>query len=319
MSQSKMTNTVRKILLNTGPLDEVPTQGLFIDIAQCLSILNRKSYRQGYNYAISNIKFYSNTGTSIQVKILPNHWTMDNSTTKMFELWKDQRAEVLKESPSLKAVWSDCKFHMNTDHVTVGAGANLTPLAPDGSPYLLGEWAMSEITTPVDGGATGAAHQSFMHVVGDNIPAGVFQPGVTTSVSAIEQYADSRAKVQSPDPVPPGGGVFRDTVYNITSSHDEMAADILNDVVFQNDTPPYDRDNYPGGALQPYLELGDIAILNNYGDAASFSTYNTGPMVPALGLINLGFGIPEDPTQTVSIEIDLVPGKYKGVLAERGL
>lgn len=319
MSQSKMTNTVRKILLNTGPLSEIPSGGKFIDIAQCLSILNRKSYRQGMNYAISNIKFYSNTGTSIQVKILPNHWCMDNSTTKMFELWKEQRALVLKESPSLKAKWSDFKIFMNTDHAAAGVGGNLTPLAPDGTPYLLGSWEASEITTPVDGGATGTSHQSTIHVVGDNVPAGVFQPGVTTSVSAIQQYADSRALIMSPDPVPLGGGVFRETVYNLTSAHDEMAQEIMNDVTFQNDTPPYDRIGYPGGSAQPYLELGDIAILNNYGDAASFSTYNTGPMVPALGLINLGFGIAGDPSQTVSIEIDLVPGKYKGVLAERGL
>jgi len=310
-----MTNTVRKILLNTGPLSEIPAQGLFIDIAQCLSIINRKSYRQGYNYAISGIKFYSGTTTSINVRILPNHWVCDNSTTKMFELWKEQRAEVLKEQPSLKAAWSDCKFFMNPDHVNTGVGGNLTPIAPDGTPYLLGEWAMSEITTPLPGaGST----QSTMHVVGDNIPAGTFVPGVTTSASAIRNYADSRALVTIPDPVPPGTD-FRETVYQELSSHDEMSRDIINDLVFQNDTPPYDRDSYPGAQGQPFLELADIALLNNYGDAASFSSYTMGPMVPALGLINLGFGISADPSQTVTIEIDLVPGKYKGILAERGL
>ncbi len=319
MSQSKMTNTVRKILLNTGPLGEAPSGGLFIDIAQCLSILNRKSYRQGMNYAISSIKFYSSASAEVQVRILPNHWVMDNSTTKMFELWKDQRAEVLKESPSLKARWTDFKCFMNAAHAASTVSGNLTPIAPDGTPYLLGEWDVSEITTPVDGGATGTAHQSTIHVVGDNVPAGVYQPGVTTSVSAIQQYADSRALVMSPDPVPLGGGVFKDTVYNITSSHDEMAKDIMNDVTFQNDTPPYDRIGYPGGSAQPHLELTDIAIMNNYGDASTFSTYTVGPFVPALGLINLGFGVIADPAQTISIEIDLVPGKYKGILAERGL
>ena len=319
MSQSKMTNTVRKILLSTGPLGEIPSGGQFIDIAQCLSILNRKTYRQGMNYAISNIKFYSTVSQNIQIKTLPNNWCMDNSTTKMFELWKDQRAEVLKESPSLKAKWSDFKLFMNSDHVNAGVAGNLTPIAPDGTPYLLGEWAASEITTPVDGGATGAAHQSTIHVVGDNVPAGVFQPGVTTSVGAIQQYADSRALVQSPDPVPQPGGVFTDTVFNITSSHDEMSEAILNDTTFQNDTPPYNRNNYPGAANQPFLELVDLTVLNNFGDAASLSTYSTGPFVPALGLINLEFGVITEPAAVISIEIDLVPGKYKGVLAERGL
>lgn len=315
MSQSKMTNTVRKILLNTGPLSEVPSGGQFIDIAQCLSILNRKSYRQGMNYAVSNIKFYSSTGTSIQVKTLPNHWTMDNATTKIFELWKEQRAAVLKENPTLKAKWSDFKLFMNSDHVNAGFAANLTPLAPDGTPYLLGEWNAAQVVAPIDGGATGTSQEVTVHVVGDHMPAGIFAP-TTTSLGAIASYQRGRALIQSPDPAHSG---FIQDFYAQVSSHDEMAENLLDNIANKNDEPPYNRDNYPGGPGQPHLELGDIAILNNYGDAASFSTYNTGPMVPALGLINLGFGIAGDPSQTVSIEIDLVPGNYKGVLADRGL
>ena len=65
-----MTNTVRKILLNTGPLSEIPAQGLFIDIAQCLSIINRKSYRQGYNYAISGINSQSGEFTDGNANVI---------------------------------------------------------------------------------------------------------------------------------------------------------------------------------------------------------------------------------------------------------
>ncbi len=319
MSQSKMTNTVRKLVLIGPPQSEVPAGGLFIDIAQCLSTVNRKTYRQGMNYAISNIRFTSLKSGEVQVFTLPNNWCMDNATTKMFELWKEQRAEVLKESPSLKAAWSDFKVFMNPAHAAIGVAGNLTPYGSDGvttTAYLLGEWAASEITTPVTGGSTGGAHQSTIHVVGDNVPAGVYQPGVTTSVSAIEQYADSRALIQVPDPVPPGTA-FRDTVFNITSSHDEMARDIINDVTFQNDAPPYDRDNYPGGAGQPYLELVDNALISNYGDNLTPSSANTGPFVPALGLINIVPNMLEN--ANVVLEIDLVPGKYKGILADRGL
>ena len=242
MSQSKMTNTVRKILLVGPPQSEVPAVGLYIDIAQCLSIVNRKSYRQGMNYAISKMKLYAIDSGSVMINTLPNNWVCDNATTKMFELWKDQRAEVLKESPSLKARYTDFKVYMNAEHKSVGFSGNLTPVAPDGTPYLLGQWSAAEITTPVLGGSGGNAHQSTIHVVGDNIPAGVFQPGVTTSVSAIQQYADSRALVHNPDPSVPAGGVFKETVYNITSSHDEMSEEIMNDIVFKNHETPMDRD-----------------------------------------------------------------------------
>ncbi len=313
-----MTNTCRKIVLVGPPQSEVPAGGLFIDVAQCLSILNRKSYRQGMNYAVSNIKITSLESGAVQVLTLPNNWAMDNATTKMFALWKEQRAEVLKESPTLKAKWSDFKVFMNAAHAASGVSGNLTPVdAVSTTPYLTGEWDASEITTPVDGGATGTAHQSTIHVVGDNVPAGVYQPGVTTSVGAIQQYAESRALIHSPDPVPVGGGVFRETVFNITSSHDEMAREILNDVTLQNDTPPYDRIGYPGGTAQPYLELVDNTIITNYGDTLVPSMANTGPFVPALGLINV---IPSMLNNAnIVMEIDLVPGKYKGILADRGL
>ena len=107
--------------------------------------------------------------------------------------------------------------------------------------------------------------------------------------------------------------------YAQVSSHDEMGQEILDNTLNNNDQPPYSRDHMPGGPLQPFLELADIAIMNDFGDASAFSTYSTGPMVPALGLINLGYGVISDPGATISIEIDLVPGKYKGILADRGL
>ena len=316
MSQSKMTNTVRKILLNTGPLGEIPAGGLFIDIAQCLSILNRKSYRQGMNPAISNIKFYSNVSQDIQVKTLPNNWCMDNATTKIFEFWKEQRATVLKENPTLKAKWSDFKLFMNSDHVNAGITGNLTPIAPDGTPYLLGEWDGSKVVAPITGGSTGTSNEVTVHVVGDHVPAGGFA-AATTSLGAICAYQRGRALIQSPDPVHLGAATT--DFYAQISSHDEMGQEILDNTLNNNDQPPYSRDHMPGGPNQPFLELADIAIMNNFGDASAFATYSTGPMVPALGLINLGFGVVSDPGASISIEIDVVPGKYKGVLAERGL
>ncbi len=312
-----MTNTVRKLILVGPPQSEVPAGGLFIDIAQCLSIVNRKSYRQGMNYAISNMKFIAIEGGAIQVLSLPNNWCMDNATTKMFELWKSQRAEVLKESPSLKAKWSDFKVFMNKEHAAATVAANLTPVDPVTQvPYSLGEWQVSEITTPVDGGASGTAHQSTIHVVGDNVPAGGFIQGGTTSIGAIAEYSRSRALIQSPDPATPGAGTSLN-VFNIQSSHDEMAVQILADTTYQNDEPPYDRDEYPGGSLQPYLELVDNSIVSNFGDTVIPSQANTGPFVPALGLINLQPQMLNN--ANIVVEIDLVPGKYKGVLAERGL
>lgn len=314
MSQSKMTNTVRKIVLVGPPQSEVPAGGLFIDIAQCLSILNRKSYRQGMNYAVSNIRITSLKSGAVQVLTLPNNWSMDNATTKIFEFWKEQRASVLKENPTLKAKWSDFKVFMNAAHVAAGVAANLTPVdAVSTTPYLLGEWNASQVVAPIDGGATGTAQEVTVHVVGDHEPAGIFAP-TTTSLGAIASYQRGRAKVQSPDPV--HSGFFQD-FYSQTSAHDEMAEQILDNTLNHNDAPPYNRDNMPGGPNQPYLELVDNTVITNYGDTLVPSMASTGPFVPALGLINVIPNMLEN--ANIVMEIDLVPGKYKGVLAERGL
>ena len=313
MSQSKMTNTVRKLLIVGPPQSEVPPGGLFIDIAQCLSIVNRKSYRQGMNYAIANMKIYAIDSGSVMVNTLPNNWCMDNATTKIFETWKDQRAAVLKENPTLKAKWSDFKVFMNSHHAQLDVFANLIPSSPDGTPYLPGEWNPSKVVAPIDGGAAGTSNEVTVHVVGDHQPAGIFD-ATTTSLGAIASYQRGRALIQSPDPVHSG---FIQDFYAQISSHDEMGENILDNITNHNDNPPYNRDNMPGGPGQLYLEIVDLATLNNYGDATSFSTYSVGPFVPALGLINV---IPNmNNNANVTFEIDLVPGKYKGVLAERGL
>lgn len=314
MSQNKMTNTVRKLLLVGPPQSEVPATGLFIDLAQCLSIVNRKSYRQGMNYAVANMKVYAIDSGSVMINTLPNNWCMDNATTKIFEFWKEQRASVLKENPTLKAKWSDFKIFMNTDHASAGVAGNLTPAAPDGTPYLLGEWNASKVVAPITGGSTGTSNEVTVHVVGDHSPAGAFS-SATTSLGAICAYQRGRALIQSPDPVHLGAATT--DFYAQVSSHDEMAQEILDNTLNNNDQPPYSRDHMPGGPNQPYLEMVDLATLNNYGDASSFSTYNVGPFVPALGLIHV---IPNmNNNANVTFEIDLVPGNYKGVLADRGL
>ncbi len=316
MAQSSMTSTCDKMLFawNHNPL--APDN--YVDIAQCLSIVNRRMYRQGMNYAVGSIEFYSVQGGRVEVNIVPRTWVADNATTKAFEAWKDQRAEVLKESPSLKAKWSDFKIFLDPQHVTNGVGLNLTPTDSNGGPYALGEWNESNFVVPVDGGAAGAgsAQEVTMHVVGDHMPAGSFNTA-TTSASLIKSYADSRAIILSPDPVQPSG--YNTNMYIRESSHDEMAIDIIQNVTNLNDEPPYDRALYPGGATNaPEPEYVDQAIISNYGDASVFSKGVIGSFIAPLGLLKIT-GQNFDADNTISMVINMVPGNYKGILAEGGL
>lgn len=314
MASSKIASTCDKMLFawNHNPL--APDN--YVDIAQCLSIVNRRMYRQGMNYAVGSIEFYSVQGGRVEVDIVPRTWVADNATTKAFEAWKDQRAEVLKESPSLKAKWSDFKIFLDPQHVTNGVGLNLTPVDSNGGPYALGEWNESQFVVPITGGSTGTAQEVTMHVVGDHIPAGAFA-STTTSASLIKSYADSRAIILAPDPVQPGG--YDTNMYIRESSHDEMSADLISNVSDKNDNPPYDRTLYPGGATNaPEPEYVQEAIISNYGDSSVFSKGVIGSFIAPLGLLKIT-GKSFDPDNTISMVINLVPGNYKGILAEGGL
>jgi hypothetical protein len=108
-------------------------------------------------------------------------------------------------------------------------------------------------------------------------------------------------------------------MYIRESSHDEMSADIIQNVTNFNDMPPYDLDNYPGGDTQaPTAEYVDTGIVSNYGDATVFSKAVIPGFISPLGLLKFttyDFAEEED----ISMIINLVPGNYKGILAEGGL
>lgn len=118
MAQSKAASTSTKLFFEFLPEDGGTSGTYFIDIAQCMSMTQRKSFRQGMNYAVENMSFkYAPTAapqpgvfTSIEVSSIPKTWVADNSTTRAYLAWMEQRREVLKEQPSLKSAWSDFKL-----------------------------------------------------------------------------------------------------------------------------------------------------------------------------------------------------------------
>ena len=52
--------------------------GPTIDLSQCASLMNRRFYRQGINWAVAGFKFASESPGRITVSKLPNTWVMSN-------------------------------------------------------------------------------------------------------------------------------------------------------------------------------------------------------------------------------------------------
>jgi hypothetical protein len=123
-----------------------------IDLSQCASLLNRRFYRQGINWAVGSIKvltFGSTTGI-IGISKLPETWVMSNSWEKGFRAWQKMNDEALDESESVKPRFLDYKIYADAVHHAAGYGANLRPTADliSGTPAIPGEWVPSKMQIP---------------------------------------------------------------------------------------------------------------------------------------------------------------------------
>ena len=61
----------------------------YIDLSQCASLVNRRFYRQGLNWAVNSIKVMSGGFEGIvATHSLPNTWVMSNAWEKSFRAWQ---------------------------------------------------------------------------------------------------------------------------------------------------------------------------------------------------------------------------------------
>ena len=102
-----------------------------IDISQCVSLINRRFYRQGLEWAVAGFTVFTDSGITGNIAIgkLPDTWMCDNAYTKAYHAWKDQQDNAIEEAGGQSAVakYRDFKISMNTDHVDAGFAGNLLP------------------------------------------------------------------------------------------------------------------------------------------------------------------------------------------------
>ena len=202
-----------------------------IDLSQCASLVNRRFYRQGLNWAVASVKVLSQATGQVDFAKLPNTWVTANAWKKAFEAWNRQQREALAEAggQSAAAKFRDFKVHMDTTHVTAGFGTNLLPVDASGNAALPGEWEASQIVLP-NAGAPGVTEERLLHMVGLNAFG-------TSSRGILEGYADSRAFPQSPDPVSPDLDSANNWLARMFDSGDDIA-EILDNATDKNDDLP---------------------------------------------------------------------------------
>ncbi len=289
----------------------------YIDLSQCASILNRRFYRQGINWAVSSFKILSDSGVTGQVSIqkMPNTWVVSNSWEKAFRAWKRQQDEVMEDGTqeSTVARFNDFKVYLNKDHVDKDVISNLLPIsaATISAPVqaaAVGEWEMSQIVVP-NYGAPGTNWEPYLQMVGDNGAPSTAPP----SIGLVAAYENSRSVPQSPDPSLPVGLTGLDNVYRSMFDVGDNNDDIADNATLKNNDLPYVQDDYPAGSIQlPSSEIHDQEFIT--GTTIGGTTRLKGGNFPC-GLIEIAtFGIARD--ATLSIQVNLVPGTHRGYLCE---
>lgn len=312
--QSKIQPANLTFTLATPSVGQGLTQRFYLDLSQVASIVNRRFYRQGLNWAVAGIKVTSVVDGAIIVGKIPNSWVASNAWRKAFESWRKQQDEALAEggSESMKAAFNDFKVFMEPAHVTAGFATNLLPIDMNGNTATAGTWEPSQIVLPnVNADASGSTvdpAERFLHMLGTNT-FGALSRGI------LEGYADSRAYPQSPDPVGPDMGDTQNWMARMFDVGNDME-EVLDNATLRNDTLPYPQVDYPGGQGQlPGPEWHDFAQI--YATSATTNVGVTrlkGGNFPC-GLIAIDW-TPIGDTANLVMQIDLIPGNHRGYMAE---
>lgn len=286
----------------------------FIDIASDLSRLNRKLYRQGYQYVVAGVTVTDDVGITsaldVSISTAGNTWVTQNAWTKGHALWTEMNREVLDDNPSVQGKWADYKVSLtenmafaNTISALNGAaGALASGYEWQKSIYVVPQHDVDPIT-----GAVLPAREFTACLVGpDDLPNGVF--------SLVKAYEESRATVQDITPNVPAA--LPDSFYlKLTDdgSQDPELADVIIDA---NDQPPYSPIDgaYPGGA---YYTTSEATTRVCRGVKNDFTpTMQLPGFTAECGLLRVdGTRPPGADNVNYRLQLHLVPGNYRGVMA----
>lgn len=290
---------------------ELPGDGtdVYIDLMRDVSRINRRLYNQGQCVRISHIEIRQDSadqtlGLNTTIKVLPLTWVAAQAYMKARQAWFEQQREASKHQGSIRPKYEDFKVLMDAGHRN---GVTLDTLDGAGDPVAAGDWDYSQLVYAYQGSDPEVVREVYLHMVGADVS--------TTDVGLINAYEDSRATVSSAQPNVPA--TASSNIYaRISSGQDEAStAAIIDNIEDQNDSPPYDITNYPGGPTN-YPTNVDKAYLQT---SAANPIVSTGGFVAMCGLLRI-YSQGKNVTNGLDVNVPgtmlvhLVPGNKKGLL-----
>ena len=272
----KMEHHVNLKWTEAGSSDSPYSDSVYIDTAQCASILNRKLVRQGQMFRIKNMRIHTNDtspNATIKVGVIPQSWPTFNSYRKARALWHKMNAMALENaSEGLYPKYHDFKVYMDANHYTENttgtADENLLPVDFNDTEAPSGEWVYSKYA---DSGGTSDEYFAWM------LGAHSGSTGAWTGVGLIQAYAESRALPQADATV--AGDLHPADVEKSPwvrlFGDDDQTFEVIENLEGDNDSPPYDRVSYPGGSSNmangKVVHFSRLQTVNSTTGTAIFS------------------------------------------------
>ena len=285
--------------------------GGFIDLAQALSAVNRRFYRQGVYYYVNSFEVQTLQDGYVDLKVAPDSWTVQQSWKRAFSKFQEMNSMV--DTPRPK--YHDFKVFLDSRHRNdVDSGLdNIMPIGVGAygvtASYTSDEWDYSQFvnfndrSTPSD-----TPNQFNIHVVGNHDGTG---PSDYDSIGMVMSYAASR-------PLPSASGepeiysINDDDPLNLLFQSSEVHGleEVSDHLDTMNDTTPYDRDIYPASQNN---HLVPLERLYTSGVPSGRAHKVSGACIP-FGLIRIDSHGYTAPWRLV---INVASGTYNGVYAER--
>jgi hypothetical protein len=300
----------------------IPAGDSYLDIARELSKINRKLFSQGKVYGVESIEFGYNLDPALvdtvwlTAQVAGDSWPVHNGWVKGKALWNQMNDLVLEDNPSIQGKWADFKVLLDSAHL---GNPYLNALDNQGNPYLAGEWGVSDYVIPehsvdVATGEPLPALQTLAHLIGPDV--GTIPLRTLSSVGLVQAYQESRATVNPDTPnVQPG---MADSFFNLLTDSGSQEPELALVIEGENDNPPYDLLEYPGGAVNaPTVVQIEYAVAS-----VGYPTAVLAPFVAQCGLIKFQLDAFKDGANApgllgagVFARINLMAGTYKGVAA----
>ncbi len=282
----------------------------YIDIAECLSLVNRQLYRQGNVYLVESFTWQHDTGGDCGLISLPTSWTVYQSWKKAKRLWDKMNRQAGVAYPAyhdFKVFFDEVQYQART-----GITSNLLPV--DGGLNAFSnigrEWVYSQFVQAITTGDPSAPENN-VHMLGDDTNVNNVPLVASGSNAIIQMYGDTRVTVGAEEPNLPQDA--EDSWAVELFDDGETLHDVAEHLQLHNDEPPYGHALDAQGGDDPIYVGGSVSGSSGHRLATILpmsqeTVYAPGGEVP-LGLLKVNASVGG------KLSINMAPGMYQGIAA----